>query len=864
MMAERSRQYWLPAIVAPVVGFLLCWFMNEPFGLLAPVAAMYLYVPVRVVWLLRAAWTIALLVSVVAATSVAGNDREYVLEWTAFLALSLCLGEIIEMKSSMLFGADAVEAMRIVKSMPAYTWSASPDGHLTYVSEGTFTYTGLEPARMGLFQLLDNTAWRRIIHPDDYEGLMDARRQSLVSNVPFDTQLRIRRHDGVYRWFWLFGSLSRDDKGKRVGWYGTMIDIEERKVAEEALRRNERELQQLIDAVPAAIWSTGPDGTPTYVNTRFTQMTGATMADITASDGSPSLSVVHPDDRDLAIAAFRHALTTGGPYLRRYRQVRADGSYRWTETRAEPLRDEFGAILKWYGLSVDIHDLIVAQQALQQSERRLQQLVDAVPAMIWSTTAEGKPVFVNKRFMDVTGTTLEDATGLDGMPTLCTIHPDHRDEARRMFMESFATGIPCMSRYRQLRRDGSYRWSEVRVEPLRDAKNAVLQWYAVCVDIEDEVQTHEALRASERSLRQLVETLPAMIDCATPDGEPIYRSKQLREFLGYDLEDLDGEPSRLGATLDAGVHPNDLQGVKERYAYSLATGEPYARRHRLRRFDGEYRWVETRAGPMRDAAGAIVQWNVICLDIDGEMRAQEELRQAQEKLARASQAASLAELSASIAHEVNQPLAAIVANSHACQRWLTASPPNIERAHRTVERVIRDANGAADVVSRIRALFKQSDQKRTICALTSVIEEVCDLITEEATRRQTRIAVEIERDIPSVALDRIQIQQVLSNLIRNGIDAMDQAAGSKGIQLHVTRHDEDTIKIAVTDSGSGVEMPDKVFQPFFSTKEHGMGMGLAICRSIVEAHGGTLWAENNASRGATFTFLLPIKPKAVS
>jgi signal transduction histidine kinase len=159
-------------------------------------------------------------------------------------------------------------------------------------------------------------------------------------------------------------------------------------------------------------------------------------------------------------------------------------------------------------------------------------------------------------------------------------------------------------------------------------------------------------------------------------------------------------------------------------------------------------------------------------------------------------------------------------------------------------------------------LFKQSDQKRTTSALTSVVEEVCDLIAEEAARRHTRIAVDIETDVPPVALDRIQIQQVLSNLIRNGIDAMDQTVGSKGIQLHVTRQNEETIKIAVTDSGSGVAVPDKVFQPFFSTKEHGMGMGLAICRSIVEAHGGTLWAENNASQGATFAFLLPINPKA--
>ena len=865
MTAERSRQYWLPAVVGSAIGVLLFGLMDRPFGLLAPVAAMYLYIPARAVWLLRAVWVIGLLGSAIASALFANEMREQLLSWTAFFVLALCVGEFIEAKASIVFGADAVEAMRIVSSMPAFTWSASPDGHVTHVSAGTLAYTGLNPATSGLFQLLDNSAWRRIVHPEDYAGLMSTRRQSLITGRAFDTELRIRRHDGVYRWFRLYGSLSPDHKGRFAGWYGTMIDIEERKVAEQTLQHNKRQLQQLTDTVPAAIWSTASDGTPTYVNKRFMQMTGATIADITAHDGSLRLDIVlHPDDAESAMAAFKRSRDTGEPYVRRYRQIRANGAYHWTETRAEPLRDQSGAIINWYGQSIDIHDQVIAQQALEQSERQLQLLVDAVPAMIWSTAPEGQPVFVNKRFMDVTGTTLEDATGPDGMPTFCTIHPDYRTDARNVFMDAFATGVPCMMRYPQLRNNGSYRWSEVRVEPSRDESNEVLQWYAVCVDIDDQVQAHEALLQSERSLRQLVETLPAMIDCATPDGEPIYRSKQLREFLGYDLELLDGEPSRLDATLDAGVHPNDLQGVKERYAHSLATGEPYARRHRLRRFDGEYRWVETRAGPMRDAAGTIVQWNVICLDIDGEMRAQDELRQAQEKLARASQAASLAELSASIAHEVNLPLAAIVANSYACQRWLTASPPNIERAHRTVERVIRDANGAADVVSRIRALFRQSGEKRSTSALSNIIAEVSDLMAEEAARRHTEIVVDVDDDVPLVAIDRIQIQQVLSNLIRNGIDAMDGMAGKKVIQVRVTRQDEETVRITVSDSGLGVATPDKVFQPFFSTKEQGMGMGLAICRSIVESHGGNLWVDKNLPQGATFAFSLPVKPRAVA
>lgn len=202
-----------------------------------------------------------------------------------------------------------------------------------------------------------------------------------------------------------------------------------------------------------------------------------------------------------------------------------------------------------------------------------------------------------------------------------------------------------------------------------------------------------SFQRSERSLRELVETLPVMIDCAAPDGELVYRSRQLREFLGYELEELDGVgKSRLAGTIDTSVHPDDVAGVKENLARSLATGDPFARTLRLQRFDGEYRWVDTRAVPMRSADGAIVQWNITCLDIDGEVRAQQKLRLAQERLGRASQLAGLAELSASIAHEVNQPLAAIVANSIACNRWLSADPPNLARAKLTAERIIRDAN----------------------------------------------------------------------------------------------------------------------------------------------------------------------------
>jgi PAS domain S-box-containing protein len=388
-----------------------------------------------------------------------------------------------------------------------------------------------------------------------------------------------------------------------------------------------------------------------------------------------------------------------------------------------------------------------------------------------------------------------------------------------------------------------------------------VQWYIASIDIEDEMHALEALRERERALRQLVETLPAMLDCAAPNGEPIYRSQQLREFLGYELEELDGSgKSRLDSTLDAGVHPDDIVGVKEQYAHSLSTGEPYARRHRLRRFDGEYRWVETRAAPMRSADGEIVQWNVICLDIDGEVRAQVELRLAQEKMARASQAASLAELSASIAHEVNQPLAAIVATSHACRRWLSADPPNLERAAITLERIIRDANSASEVVSRIRALFSQMDRARTPADITEVITEVRRLMADELAIRKINVETEFERSLPPALIDRVQIQQVFVNLIRNAVDASEALdEDSKLIRLRAIRDNDNAIRVEVRDLGPGIKEPDRVFDPFFTTKRSGMGMGLAICRSIIESHDGRLWAAANEPKGATFAFTLPIQ-----
>jgi PAS domain S-box-containing protein len=510
-------------------------------------------------------------------------------------------------------------------------------------------------------------------------------------------------------------------------------------------------------------------------------------------------------------------------------------------------------------ISIDIDDEMRAQEALSRSERQLQQMIDAVPTLIWCMTPDGVPCYLNKRAVDVTGLTLSDMISSDGQPSMAVIHPDEREQMRQLFKRTVTAGKPLVAKYRQRRANGTWRWVESRAEPLRDENGGVIQWYGVSVDIDDLVNIQEALRTQERELSQLIDMVPSLLWRLTPTGEPTFFSKRLIEFCGLDVTAFapSGE-NRLASAMTTLFHPDDIPRLEDSLTHSLRTGESFSLNYRMRRFDGIYRWMSGRAEPLKDDQGRIVQWFGLSQDIEDQVRVEEELRLARERLTRASQAASLAELSAAIAHEVSQPLAAIVANSHACQRWLAATPPNIDRGRKLMDRIIHNANSAADVVTRIRALFRHSAGTRISASLPAVIAEARVLMVEEAARRAMQLEFEVSADLPEITFDPVQIQQVLVNLFRNGMDAMQTVDGEKVLMVRVRRAGDD-LQVDVSDSGHGIEHVEKVFDPFFTTKEQGMGMGLAISRSIVEAHGGRLWASNNATVGATLSFTLPSK-----
>jgi len=304
------------------------------------------------------------------------------------------------------------------------------------------------------------------------------------------------------------------------------------------------------------------------------------------------------------------------------------------------------------------------------------------------------------------------------------------------------------------------------------------------------------------------------------------------------------------------VHQGDLGSVRESLRRTVELGEPHEVEQRLRGADGVYRWFKPRGFALRDADGRIVRWYCLLSDIDDLKRAEEGLRAIQTRFSKASQLAAVSELAASIAHEVNQPLAAVVANGHACHRWLSADPPNLERARLSAEKIVREGNSAADIVARIRSLFRHAAPAKQPLSLNDVIEEVCRLITDELRGKGVLLSRELQVDLPLVPADRIQMQQVIANLMRNSIEAMSGVHGRPRELTVVSAAADGEITVRISDTGEGLKDAELVFEPFFSTKPSGMGMGLAICKSILDSHGGRLWAARNPAHGATFAFAL--------
>jgi PAS domain S-box-containing protein len=856
MEAILSQKSIAPAMAAFTVGIAVTALFQTPFGLLAPTVALFLFTAGRAGSLLYAVLAVGLIGSLIVAAASESETRDVAATWAGFFVLAISLGALVATRGSASPSANA---------RPVAKTSAAREQAPSYPTMGPSLDEKAAPR---------NSPVVSITAEDDKATAAQLVAVSFWGGLPFHLRYWRRQDDGRYRWVESRSEPLSEPSGTR-GWRAATVEIDDQssgeapptKVAsnppsdDEAVRA-----AKFVESLLGNAWAFDAAGRPTYLSPLAQTLVAATLGefqDVVDEGHTFFKRTAHPDDYERISAAWRHSLETGEPFFLDRRIQRASGIHEWNRTGFVPTRNAQGRITGWYGSTIDLDSHRIAQAELREREQELSQLVDMVPVHIRRLTPQGEPIFFNKRLMDFYG--LEDVSQLDkaGMSRLAsaiqsTVHPDDGDRLLSTARASFASGEPFSLKYRMRRADGAYHWVDTRGEPLRNQNGSIVQWYVISLDVDDEMRARQALEEREARIRRLMDSDIIGIVFWDLDGTLLGANDAFLRMLQYSREELEAGLDWFAMT------PPEWQEMHAREeAEELArTGKMLPREKEYFRKDGSRVPILIGAACFENNPRQGIAY---ILDLTERKRTEaalrereRELHRTQERLAQASQAASLSELSASIAHEVNQPLAAVVANSHACQRWLTADPPNLERAQTTVERIIRDANGAADVVARIRALFKQNVIARSGSSLSALIADAERSVSDLAMRHGVTVDIRIEPDVPPVAVDQVQIQQVLINLMRNGVEAMAASPGNKSLNVRASREGE-AVRIEVRDAGPGIEDVEKIFDAFFTTKESGMGMGLAVSRSIVESHGGRLWAEQSKGGGACFIFTLPIE-----
>lgn len=488
------------------------------------------------------------------------------------------------------------------------------------------------------------------------------------------------------------------------------------------------------------------------------------------------------------------------------------------------------------------------------SKVELEIFIDMIPGMVWCSASNGAIEFQNRRWLDYTGLS---AGQSKGWGWTIAIHPEDLQRLMdrwRMLLSSGESG-EIEGRLRRL--DGAYRWFLFRIAPLRNEQGKILKWYGVNTDIEDRKKIENALRRSEAYLAEaerLSHTGSWAYDIAT--RVPVYWSLERCRISKFDP--IKGHP-----TVDEyqSLHaPEDWTRLMEAFDKAIKEKADFETDSREVLPDGTVKYLHIVGHPVRNAAGDVLELVGSTMDMTERKKTEEALHKAQTHLTQVTHLTTMGELAASIAHEVNQPLAAVVTNANACLRWLNRESPNLDEVRKAVQRIIRDGNRGGDVIARIRALLKKQPPANVRLNVNPVIQEIITLM--QANLRGVTVKTALAKSLPEVLADRVQLQQVLLNLFLNAIEAMKSVMDrSRVLRIQTQLHDDCNVLVGVEDSGPGVDAThiEHLFEPFYTTKPNGLGMGLSISRSIVESHGGRLWVETHRSSGAKFQFTLPIE-----
>jgi PAS domain S-box-containing protein len=581
--------------------------------------------------------------------------------------------------------------------------------------------------------------------------------------------------------------------------------------ADEASDVLEERLRLIIDTIPAIVWRKLPDGSADFLNRKFREYTGLSLEH---GLGWGWMNAFHPDDR--LMEEWRAALAAEKPFEKEARVRRADGQYRWFLIRAVPLRDEQRNIVKWYGTTSDIEDL-------KRAEDRIRLVINTIPVMAWTVRRDGVVDFVNQRWLDYTGLSLEEEIE---DPTRA-VHPEDLPRIMKKWLADMAAGEPSEDEMRLRRADGEYRWFLVRTAPLRDEQGNLVKWYGVSIDIEDH-------KRAESQSRTLLDAIPQQIWSGPSDGTFDYCNERWRSYMGLGLEELQGDGWQ------SMLHPDDRERVLRAWHKSVTMGTPYEQEERHRGVDGTYRWFLARGLPLPDAEGRIVRWYGTNTDIEDRKQAEEELRRLSGQLLR-------------LQDEERQKIARDLHDSTG--QDLVALATTLSQFHASIPSSSRKLRNLA---SKCQALADQCIREvRTVSYLLHppMLDEagLGDAIRHYAGGFTERTGIELELEI-SLRLGRMKpsVELALFRVVQESLTNIQRHSGSSQAKIRIER-DPGRITLEMSDKGSGIP---RNLRRHNGKLSFGPGVGIPSMHERVKLIGGQLDIESSSS-GTTVRVTIP-------
>jgi two-component system sensor kinase FixL len=502
----------------------------------------------------------------------------------------------------------------------------------------------------------------------------------------------------------------------------------------------------------------------------------------------------------------------------------------------------------------DMAERKLAELSQHESDERFRLLADTAPVMIWMSNTDMGCTYVNRLWQSFTGRTLEQELG-EGWTE--DIHEEDLQRCLAAYNRAFDAREPLSIEYRMRCQDGGYRWVQCNGVPRFSAAQGFVGYLKSCVDINERKQRDEVLIREKAFLRQVIDITPTLLFAKDREGRFTLANKAVADIYGTTVDaligktDADFNPNKEEVELFRQMDLVVMDSLQERFIAEEPITDAAGRLH----------WLQTVKRPILEKDGTAKQ--VLGASTDITARKQAELEQVRQhnEMAHLARVAMMGEMTASLAHELNQPLTAILSNVQTAQRMLDDLAPDLAEIREILSDVVSDNQRASEIIRRLRGLLKKSPPKYQMLNLNDVILEVMRLVRGDALIRHVTVELQLAPHLPAVRGDRIQLQQILLNLWINAIDAMqNDSVSERRLIIATTGMDADEVRVTVTDTGTGIppDQLEKVFDRFITSKPQGLGMGLAIARSIIQMHGGHIWATNNADRGVTFQFVLPI------